>query len=238
MTLWHEASNPSDFWPRPATLTDSAGWDIQGFMGRLTEILYQQQNEHPQDPIQEPQEQAAVVMPQGVLQALLSLTPHIKVIEFAQWEIDNGAEAILFSGIPNTLDDECGSAGSRICRVEVTALRRSQKQIFFGRTTPSVKMVDTVFAGTAERFRRQMDTHSPGGDSPRPYLLLSVTANKRIASAEQIAVSINQWWSWTKMASVSSKAWICHNILFICRPLSVLLIFSILDLPPPYFRIL
>ncbi|KAG0133177.1 hypothetical protein HOY82DRAFT_590777 [Tuber indicum] len=132
MTLWHEASNPSDFWPRPVTLIDSAGWDIPGFMGRLTEILYEQLNERPEGPIQEPQEQAAVVMPQGVLQALLSLTRHIKAIEFAQREIDNGAEAILFSGIPNTLDDECGSVGSRICRVGVTALRRSQKQIFVG----------------------------------------------------------------------------------------------------------
>ncbi|KAG0138817.1 hypothetical protein HOY82DRAFT_544917, partial [Tuber indicum] len=106
-------------------------------------------------------------MPQGVLQALLVLTRHIKAIEFAQREIDNGAEGILFSGIPNTLNDECGPAGSRPCRVEVTALRRSQKQIFLGRTIPAVKMVDIVLAGPAERFQRQLEAHPHGGDPPR-----------------------------------------------------------------------
>ncbi|KAG0137687.1 hypothetical protein HOY82DRAFT_646919 [Tuber indicum] len=132
MTLWHEVSNPSDFWPRRAALVDSAGWDIPEFMSRLTEILYQQQNEHPEGPIPEPQGPAPVVMPQGVRQVLLSLTRHIKAIELAQREIDNGAEAILFTRIPNILDDECGGSSSALCQVVVTALRRSQKQIFFG----------------------------------------------------------------------------------------------------------
>ena len=71
-------------------------------------------------------------MPQGVAQVLLALTSHIRAIEFAQREIDNGAEAILFRGIPNSLDDECGPTGSESCPIEVTALRRSQKQIFLG----------------------------------------------------------------------------------------------------------
>ncbi|KAG0136229.1 hypothetical protein HOY82DRAFT_536337 [Tuber indicum] len=132
MTIWHEASNPSDFWARPETLIDSAGWDIPGFMGRLTKILYQQQNEHPSAPIHRPQARAPVVMPQRVLQFLLSLTRHIKAIEFAQREIDNGAEAILFSGISNILNDECGPPGSGPCPVEVIALRRCQKHIHFG----------------------------------------------------------------------------------------------------------
>ncbi|KAG0638239.1 hypothetical protein HOY80DRAFT_187833 [Tuber brumale] len=64
MTLWHEASNPSDFWPSPATLIDSTGWDIPGFMGSLTQMLYH----HPEGPIQELQQPAAVVIPLGVLQ--------------------------------------------------------------------------------------------------------------------------------------------------------------------------
>ncbi|KAG0644522.1 hypothetical protein HOY80DRAFT_739293 [Tuber brumale] len=165
LTLWHEASNPNEFWPRPATLVDSTGWDIPGFMGGLPEMLYQQQNEHPEGPTVELPEQAAVVMPQGVLQLLISLTHHVKTIEFAKREIDNGAEGILFSGIPNTVDDECGTGSGSLCPVEVTALRRSQKQIIAGRTIPAVKMADIVPAGREERFQNQIDTHPPGASS-------------------------------------------------------------------------
>ncbi|KAG0132718.1 hypothetical protein HOY82DRAFT_643025 [Tuber indicum] len=141
MTLWHETSNPSDFWPRPATPIDSEGWGIPGFMGRLTETLYQQQNENPEGPIEEPQASGTVLvdMPQEVAQVLLGLTRHVKAIEFAQREIDNGAEGILFSGIPSTLDDECSTEGNM--------------------------MADIVLAGHAERFRRQMDTHPPGASA-------------------------------------------------------------------------
>lgn len=41
MALWHESSGPDHFWPSPATPIDSEGWGMPGFIGGLTEILYQ-----------------------------------------------------------------------------------------------------------------------------------------------------------------------------------------------------
>ncbi|KAG0136114.1 hypothetical protein HOY82DRAFT_589627 [Tuber indicum] len=132
LALWHETSNPDGFWPRRATTIDSAGWDMPGFMGGLLEILHQQQNENPEDPTQELESEAIADMPYDFAQSLFALTYHIKAIEFAQREFDNGAEAILFRSIPSNINDECGPAGGGPCAVRLTALRRSQKHIFLG----------------------------------------------------------------------------------------------------------
>ena len=71
-------------------------------------------------------------VPDEIKQLLVQLTGHIRAIEFAQREIDNGAEAIMFRGIPNSRHDECDPGGNGSCPIEVTALRRCQKQIFLG----------------------------------------------------------------------------------------------------------
>ena len=71
-------------------------------------------------------------MPDEIEQLLIELNGHIRAIEFAQREIDNGAEAIMFRNIPNSRNDECNPRGNGSCPIEVTALRRCQKQIFLG----------------------------------------------------------------------------------------------------------
>ncbi|RPA99462.1 hypothetical protein L873DRAFT_906900 [Choiromyces venosus 120613-1] len=171
ITLWHETSNPNDFWPNPVTPIDSADWGISEFLDRLREILHYERNQNPEGHFLQPEVAEPIMdMPLAVTRVLLALTRHVRAIEFARWEIDNGAEAILFQAITNTVDGECDPAtGAGLCPVEVTALRRYQKHIFLGRTQRVPKMADLSRSGPAERFRRQMDTHPPGGDFPNPH---------------------------------------------------------------------
>jgi len=71
-------------------------------------------------------------MTSEIEQVFRALNGHIRAIEFAQREIDNGAEAILFQGVPDSRVDECDPTGTGPCPIEVTALHRCQKQIFLG----------------------------------------------------------------------------------------------------------
>ncbi|KAG0633485.1 hypothetical protein HOY80DRAFT_619740 [Tuber brumale] len=202
-------------------------------MGSLTQLLYHQQNEHPEGPIQELQQAAAVVMPQAVLQVLSSLTRHIKAVEFALREIDNGAEAVLFSGIPHTLDDECGSTGSRLCPVEVTALRRCQKQIFFGRTIPDVTMVDIALGGCAERFRRQMDIHPPGATAEQIAANRPVIEQQCNHGVNKLMVVLDEnGQSFIKGLELSQYP------IYMSSLVNSINILSTAHLPPPHFRIL
>lgn len=78
-------------------------------------------------------DRSPVELPNRVHDVIERLSQHKDVLEYAKWEMEHGAEAVLFRGITEPGSDACaGVDDATACLVELIPLRRNQKIILDG----------------------------------------------------------------------------------------------------------